>query len=82
MSSLMEMGLLLQPHTSAGRIPTIDGLRYYVENILEVNELDEAEQDMMRNHYQMLSDEELSLPSVLKRTSKFLSIILLIATEP
>ena len=33
MSTLGEMGLLDQPHTSAGRVPTAAGFRYYVEQI-------------------------------------------------
>jgi heat-inducible transcriptional repressor len=34
MSRLEELGILLQPHTSAGRVPTDLGYRYYVNNIL------------------------------------------------
>ena len=34
MSSLAEMGLLEQPHTSAGRIPSQRGYRYYVDALL------------------------------------------------
>lgn len=34
MSELEEFGLLEQPHTSAGRIPTDKGYRYYVDNML------------------------------------------------
>src|SRR6266446_7476749 len=34
MGELEEAGLLEQPHTSAGRIPTDQGYRYYVDNIL------------------------------------------------
>ena len=34
MGRLEEMGLLLQPHTSAGRIPTDLGYRYYVNHLL------------------------------------------------
>lgn len=33
MSDLEEMGYLLQPHTSAGRVPTESGYRYYVDAI-------------------------------------------------
>jgi heat-inducible transcriptional repressor len=35
MAELDEFGLLEQPHTSAGRIPTDRGYRYYVDNIVE-----------------------------------------------
>ena len=34
MADLEEMGLLTQPHTSAGRIPTKEGLKYYVDNLM------------------------------------------------
>ncbi len=35
MADLEEMGYLIQPHTSAGRIPTQLGYRYYVDNLME-----------------------------------------------
>src|SRR5947208_14867939 len=35
MSDLEEMGFLAQPHTSAGRIPTDQGYRYYVDTLLQ-----------------------------------------------
>ena len=34
MSDLEEMGYILQPHTSAGRIPSDKGFRFYVDNLL------------------------------------------------
>ena len=34
MADLEEMGYLAQPHTSAGRVPTDKGYRYYVDTIL------------------------------------------------
>ena len=41
MSELEEIGLLEQPHTSAGRIPTDHGYRYYVDNMLDSTQLSE-----------------------------------------
>lgn len=35
MGDLEEMGLLVQPHTSAGRIPSNAGLRFYVDNLMD-----------------------------------------------
>lgn len=35
MSDLVEMGYLIQPHTSAGRIPTDKGYRFYVDSIMD-----------------------------------------------
>ena len=45
MSELCELGLLEQPHTSAGRIPTSRGFQFYVKKLMpsgEINESDKA----------------------------------------
>src|ERR1700758_3673650 len=39
MGDLEELGLLQQPHTSAGRIPTDHGYRYYVDHVLGAERL-------------------------------------------
>ncbi|MBQ1830455.1 MAG: DeoR family transcriptional regulator, partial [Ruminococcus sp.] len=36
MAELTAQGYLAQPHTSAGRIPTALGYRYYVDNVMRV----------------------------------------------
>jgi heat-inducible transcriptional repressor len=41
MSGLEKSGLVMAPHTSAGRIPTEQGLRLFVDNLLEVQAIDE-----------------------------------------
>jgi len=43
MAELEESGLLEQPHTSAGRIPTDKGYRYYVDNMLDSAELSKTD---------------------------------------
>ena len=43
MADLTAQGYLTQPHTSAGRIPTQAGYRYYVDNLMNKNQLDEEE---------------------------------------
>jgi heat-inducible transcriptional repressor len=40
MSGLEKQGLVVSPHTSAGRIPTEHGLRLFVDNLLQVQPLD------------------------------------------
>ena len=35
MAALTKLGLLEQPHTSAGRVPSVKGYRYYLDNLLE-----------------------------------------------
>ncbi len=49
MSELHEMGLLEQPHTSAGRIPSQAGYRYYIDNLMSTSELSENERELIRN---------------------------------
>lgn len=43
MSELAEMGLLEQPHTSAGRIPSQEGYRYYIDHLMGRHELTAAQ---------------------------------------
>lgn len=43
MAELAELGLLEQPHTSAGRIPTQRGLRFYVDSLMGIYRLSEEE---------------------------------------
>ena len=48
MSDLEEQGLLRHTHTSAGRIPTDRGLRYYVDTLLRVRSLSQVEKEGIR----------------------------------
>lgn len=43
MAALYKEGLLIQPHTSAGRIPSSAGLRIYLDRLLEKKQLSDAE---------------------------------------
>lgn len=43
MADLQDAGLLYSPHVSAGRLPTEAGLRFFVDGLLEVGRLTEAE---------------------------------------
>jgi heat-inducible transcriptional repressor len=66
------MGLLSQPHTSAGRIPTDEGLRYYVDCILKVRELTKQEKETIKSGYR---PSNLEITDVMKETSLLLSKI-------
>jgi heat-inducible transcriptional repressor len=43
MSDLESLGLIYAPHTSAGRLPTQTGLRLFVDGLLEIGDMTEAE---------------------------------------
>jgi len=49
MSELAESGYLEQPHTSAGRVPSQQGYRYYVDNLMGRRELAEEERVRIRS---------------------------------
>jgi len=51
MADLEELGLIFQPHPSAGRIPTEKGFRFYVDSILDVHALSDQEQQEIRIRY-------------------------------
>lgn len=48
MHLLEEKGLLSHPHTSAGRVPTDRGYRYYVNSLMELQELDANSQALIQ----------------------------------
>ena len=47
MADLEDLGLIHSPHTSAGRIPTVSGYRFFVDTLLSVKPLQEQELDLL-----------------------------------
>ncbi|MEA3221640.1 MAG: heat-inducible transcriptional repressor HrcA [Thermodesulfobacteriota bacterium] len=50
MVELEETGCLHQPHVSAGRVPTIEGLRLYLDEILELKAMSNGEKSLITRH--------------------------------
>ncbi|MFH1193510.1 MAG: hypothetical protein V1661_00780 [bacterium] len=48
-AELEECGLLYQPHTSAGRVPSEAGFKFFVDNLMEDRELDEKTKSSLKN---------------------------------
>ena len=63
MSELSQMGLLEQPHTSAGRIPTNDGLKLYIKNLMPNLEIGKSEKEFIDNAFEGLNDIPEKLPA-------------------
>ena len=57
MADLVGLGLLEQPHTSAGRVPSQAGYRYYVDNLMTSYELGVDEQERIKIWLQSFSGE-------------------------
>jgi heat-inducible transcriptional repressor len=70
MSDLEEAGLLKQPHTSAGRVPTDQGLRFFVDSLLKVRALSEKERGELQQRYHLATDD---LDSSLRDASRVLA---------
>lgn len=67
MADLEDLGYIIQPHTSAGRIPSDKGYRWYVDMLLE-----EKEQEVTEIKEQMLSKAD-KLDQILKEAAKVLA---------
>ena len=50
MADLEEMGFVASPHTSAGRIPTPKGYRFFVDTLLTVQPMEELERQQLAEH--------------------------------
>src|SRR5215831_17639278 len=72
MSDLEEMGFLEQPHTSAGRMPTDQGYRFYVDHLRGVESLSATESSRISQHYAPYCGE---VDEVMAATSRLLSEI-------
>jgi len=55
LAALEEAGYLTHPHTSAGRVPTEKGYRYFVESLMEEFELPPVEQRMIRHQFHQVT---------------------------
>jgi len=70
MADLEELGYLDQPHTSAGRIPSQKGYRYYVDHLTRIKDIDPLTVSSLCDLFQQRMDE---LERVVQQTSVVLS---------
>lgn len=80
MADLEEMGLVVSPHTSAGRIPTAKGYRVFVDSLLKVNPLRRSEVESLRAKLGIDGDaQELvgAASSVLSEISRMAGVVTL-----
>jgi heat-inducible transcriptional repressor len=73
MAQLDELGLTVQPHTSAGRIPTQEGLRAFVESLVVDDGPARNFWSRVENDYDLDSDEDGSVGGLLERCCALLS---------
>ncbi|MCC5698632.1 DeoR family transcriptional regulator, partial [Klebsiella pneumoniae] len=69
MATLEEEGFIVQPHTSAGRVPTDKGYRMFVDRLHEIKPLTAAERRAIRRFL----EGALDLDDVLRRSVRLLA---------
>jgi len=70
MADLEELGYLSQPHTSAGRIPSNKGYRFYVDFLMPSGKLSESEQSLIKR---LLKKRTRELEALIEETGKIIS---------
>ena len=72
MQALEEIGLLEKTHTSSGRIPSEKGYRYYVDNLMELKELNGEEVFKLQT---IFNNTQLELSDVLNKSLELIADI-------
>ncbi len=74
MSDLEELGYIVQPHTSAGRIPSDKGYRLYVDNLMneKLDELEKREESLNRKE-ELLIEKVDKVDTLLQNVAKLLA---------
>jgi heat-inducible transcriptional repressor len=75
MADLEEMGFLVQPHTSAGRVPTDKGYRYYVDSLVAEGDASNIEIEILQGLYRRLEMLKNDIDLLLRETTKSLSML-------
>ncbi len=70
MADLEELGYIAQPHTSAGRIPSDKGYRFYVDNLVNIQDLANEEMQQIRKSMESKMGE---LGDLLKRATTLIA---------
>jgi heat-inducible transcriptional repressor len=81
MSDLEYQGYINHPHTSAGRVPTDLGYRFYLDSLMQVEEVSESERSTIRQNLDRVEEAE----ELLRESSRLLGRIsrqLCVVTSP
>jgi heat-inducible transcriptional repressor len=72
MAELEELGFLTHPHTSAGRIPTDLGYRYYIDSLISIDKESEKFDDQLRQAPSLQCE---NLNDLMEEASRFLAVL-------
>jgi heat-inducible transcriptional repressor len=71
MADLAEAGLLAQPHTSSGRVPSVEGYRYYAEKLSDQVSLKPDDEQTIQRYFHGVNDVQ----DFMERASHVLSLV-------
>lgn len=80
MSDLEDLGLIMSPHTSAGRIPTAQGYRLFVDSMIKASPFKQSAIKQLTERFENESDHEALLShasDVLSELSRFAGVVVL-----
>src|SRR5690554_6096293 len=72
MADLEELGYLEQPHTSAGRIPSDKGYRFYVDELMSPEDYSDAERERLLEEVEAM---QRALEQMVHRATRLLSVL-------
>jgi heat-inducible transcriptional repressor len=70
MADLEELGYLIQPHTSAGRVPSDEGYRLYVDELMSQKKMGKGDRQLIRG---LLLNRIIEMEDVIHRSAQLLS---------
>jgi heat-inducible transcriptional repressor len=78
MADLEEMGFIASPHTSAGRVPTVRGYRFFVDTLLTIKPLDTVEISQLEGQLHAQSTQKLviSASQLLSDLTHFAGVVM------
>src|SRR5262245_39058309 len=78
MADLEDLGFVASPHTSAGRVPTTRGYRFFVDTLLTVRPLDRGEIDQLEGQLQVESTQRMvhSASHILSDLTRFAGVVM------
>ena len=82
MADLESKGFLIQPHTSAGRVPTQPGYRYYVDHLLKVTPVSQSGREYIASELSKNSDSPESILQCVADLLARLTDLVTFATTP
>ncbi|MDY6994082.1 MAG: heat-inducible transcriptional repressor HrcA, partial [Pseudomonadota bacterium] len=71
MADLEDMGFICSPHTSAGRLPTVLGYRFFIDTLLQIKPLNNEEASHLRQQFNLQESDDAQ--TVLAQASHLLS---------